>query len=148
MAALMFVLYATVEIAAFGAVGWWIGVLPTILVLLAASAVGMLMVAAQGRRVLEQLRRAGRGQVGPDVVVADGVMVAGGAVLLFVPGLVTSLCGLLLLVPPVRLLLRPVLTAVAARRFAEATARAPYGGVIIDADSVIDGDRGIGAETR
>ncbi|MFI9503209.1 FxsA family protein [Nocardia sp. NPDC052566] len=140
MPALLFVLYVVVELAALFAVGSWLGVVPAILLLIAGSAAGMLLIGSQGRRVFEQFRRAGRGEIPPGTAVADGALVAAGGFLMFVPGLVTSVLGLLLLLPPTRFLVRPVVTAVAARRFGPlVTATVPYRGVIIDGDDVIDG---------
>ncbi|MEU7765823.1 FxsA family protein [Nocardia sp. NPDC049190] len=139
MPALLFVLYAVVEIAVLVAVGHLLGVVPTILLLIAGSAAGMLLVGSQGRRVFEQFRRAGRGEIAPGTAVADGALVAAGGLLMFVPGLVTSLFGLLLLLPVTRFLVRPLVTAFAARRFGRFAA-APYRGVVIDGDEVIDGD--------
>ncbi|MFI9405013.1 FxsA family protein [Nocardia sp. NPDC052316] len=139
MPVLVFVLYVVTEIAALVAVGQWLGVLPAILLLIAGSTAGMLLVGAQGRRVFEQFRRAGRGEIAPGTAVADGALVAAGGVLMFVPGLVTSLFGLLLLLPPTRMLVRPLLTAFAARRFGKLAAAAPYRGVVIDGDQVVEG---------
>ncbi|MFR9749974.1 FxsA family protein [Nocardia sp. 004] len=139
MVALLFVLYVVVEAAALVTVGQLIGVMPTIVVLLVGSATGLLLVGAQGRRVFAQFRRAGRGEITPGTAVADGALVAVGAVLMFVPGLVTSLAGLLLLLPPTRFLLRPLVTALAARRFGRFAAGTHYRGVVIDGDEVIDG---------
>lgn len=139
MPALLFVLYLVVEVTALVAVGQLIGALPAVLLLIAGSGAGMLLVGAQGRRVFEQFRRAARGEVAPGTAVADGAMVAAGGVLMFVPGLVTSLFGLLLLLPPTRLLARPVLAAFAARRFRRLVAAAPYRGVVVDGGHVVDG---------
>ncbi|MEU2255116.1 FxsA family protein [Nocardia xishanensis] len=139
MPALLFVLYVVVEIAALFAVGQLIGAMPTILLLIAGSAAGMLLIGSQGRRVFDQFRRAGRGEITPGTAVADGALVATGGVLMFVPGLVTSVFGLLLLLPPTRMLVRPIVTALAARRFGRLLSRTPYRGVVIDGDEVIDG---------
>ncbi|MFG3615656.1 FxsA family protein [Nocardia sp. NPDC047654] len=139
MPALLFVLYVVVEVAALVAAGQLIGVLPTILVLIAGSAAGLLLVGSQGRRVFEQFRRAARGEVAPGTAVADGALVAAGGVLMFVPGLVTSLFGLLLLLPPTRVLVRPLVMAFAARRFRRFVAAAPYRGVVVDGGDVVDG---------
>ncbi|MEV6254022.1 FxsA family protein [Nocardia sp. NPDC051911] len=139
MPALLFVLYVVVEIAALVTVGQLIGALPTILLLIAGSGAGMLLVGSQGRRVFEQFRRAARGEVAPGTAVADGALVAAGGVLMFVPGLVTSLFGLLLLLPPTRLPARPVLAAFAARRFGKLVATGPYRGVVVDGGDVVDG---------
>ncbi|QIS04532.1 FxsA family protein [Nocardia brasiliensis] len=139
MPALVFVLYVITEIAALVAVGQWLGVVPAILLLIAGSAAGMLLVGSQGRRVFEQFRRVGRGELAPGTAVADGALVATGGVLMFVPGLVTSLIGLFLLLPPTRFLVRPLAAAFAARRVAKFQAAMPYRGVVIDGGEVIDG---------
>ncbi|WP_225731747.1 MULTISPECIES: FxsA family protein [unclassified Nocardia] len=139
MPALLFVLYVVVELAALFAVGAWLGVVPAILLLIAGSATGMLLIGSQGRRVFEQFRRAGRGEIPPGTAVADGALVAAGGFLMFVPGLVTSVAGLLLLLPPTRFLVRPLVTAFAARRFGRlVTASVPYRGVVIDGDEIVD----------
>ncbi|WP_280474031.1 FxsA family protein, partial [Nocardia asiatica] len=78
MPALLFVLYVVVEVATLVAVGQLIGVLPTVLVLIAGSAAGLLLVGAQGRRVFEQFRRAARGEVAPGAPRAAGPRVAAG----------------------------------------------------------------------
>ncbi|MET8649334.1 MULTISPECIES: FxsA family protein [Nocardia] len=139
MPALIFALYVVTEIAALFAVGHFLGVVPAILLLIAVSAAGMLLLGSQGRRVIEQFRRVGRGDLDPGTAVADGALVAVGGVLMFVPGLVTGLIGLLFLLPPTRFLVRPVVTAVAARRIGKFAAARPYRGVVIDGDDVIDG---------
>ncbi|MEV0296290.1 FxsA family protein [Nocardia sp. NPDC050710] len=139
MPALIFVLYVVIEIAALFAVGQLLGAVPAILLLIASSAAGMLLIGSQGRRVFEQFRRAGRGEIDPGTAVADGALVAAGGFLMFIPGLVTGLIGLLFLLPPTRFLVRPVVTALAARRFGKLAAARPYSGVVIDSDDVIDG---------
>lgn len=111
----LFLLYVIVEVAALVAVGSAIGVLWTVLLLLAGSAVGLILVRSQGRRVMDGLRAAGRGERAPGVAVADGVLFAIGAVAMFVPGLVTSLFGILLLLPFTRWALRPLVLLAAAR---------------------------------
>ncbi|WP_054813147.1 FxsA family protein [Nocardia arizonensis] len=139
MPALLFVLYVIVEIAALFAVGHLLGAVAAIALLIASSAVGMLMIGVQGRRVFEQFRRVARGQLDPGIAVADGALVAVGGFLMFIPGLVTGLFGLLLLLPPTRAPLRPVVTALAARRIAKFTVARPYRGIVIDGDDVVDG---------
>jgi UPF0716 protein FxsA len=54
--------------------------------------------------------------VSPQGAVTDSALVALGAVLVFVPGVVTTAAGLLLLTPPTGALARPVVSALAARR--------------------------------
>ncbi|MGV9413636.1 FxsA family protein [Nocardia sp. NPDC003693] len=142
MPALLFLAYFVAEIATLVLFGHLIGVFPTILLLVLGSAAGLILVRSQGRRVFEGFRRASRGELDPGTAVADGALVTVGAVLMFVPGLLTSLLGLLALTPVTRFLLRPLVAAFAARKLSRvATAVGPYGyrNVVIDPDGeVID----------
>ncbi|MBF6331423.1 FxsA family protein [Nocardia transvalensis] len=139
MPALLFALYLVVEITALVVVGHLIGALATILLLIAGSGLGLILVRSQGRRVFDQFRRAGRGEIAPGTALADGALVGMGAVLMFVPGLVTSLLGLLLLLPT-RALLRPLLTTLAARRIDRLSMATGYHGVVVDpSGDVVDG---------
>lgn len=131
MPAVLFALYLVVEIAALVVVGHFIGVFPTILLLIACSALGLIVVRSQGRRVFEQFRRAGRGEITPGAAVADGALVTLGAVAMFVPGLVTSVLGLLLLLPT-RALLRPFVSAFANRHIDRLSMAGGYRGVVVD----------------
>ena len=139
MPALLFALYLVVEIAALVVVGHFIGVVATILLLIACSGLGLILVRSQGRRVFDQFRRASRGEIAPGTAVADGALVTLGAVAMFVPGLVTSVFGLLLLLPT-RRLLRPVVSAFATRRIDRLSMAAGYRGVVVDpSGDVVDG---------
>ncbi|MFC9898435.1 FxsA family protein [Nocardia sp. NPDC127579] len=138
MPALIFALYAVVELAALIAVGHFFGVIPAILALIAVSATGMLLIGSQGRRVFEQFRRARRGEITPGTAVADATLVAAGGLLMFIPGLVTGLIGLLFLLPPTRFLVRPLVGRIADRRVATLRAQMPYRGIVIDGEEVVD----------
>lgn len=138
MPVLGFLVYLVVEIAAFTAAVTWLGAVPAILLLIASSAAGMLLLGSQWRRVGEQFRRASRGEITPGAAVADGALVGLGSLLMFVPGLVTSVVGLLMLLPPTRALFRPVLAGLAARRVAKIAAASPYRPRVVDAD-IVDG---------
>jgi UPF0716 protein FxsA len=144
MPVLIFVSYVLIELAAFIWAVNTIGVLWTIALLLAGTLVGVVLVRSQWRSVRAGFQRVSRGQGSAGGAVADGALVALGAVLLFVPGLVTSVLGLLLLLPPTRMVLRPLVVVAAARRFGPLTVatvgyRSTGGGEVIDGE-VIDGD--------
>lgn len=111
----LFILYVIVEVAALVAVGSAIGVLWTVLLLLAGSAVGLVLVRSQGKRTMAGLRAASRGEREPGGAISDGVLFGIGSVAMFVPGLVTTAIGLLLLMPPTRWVLRPLVLLAAAR---------------------------------
>jgi UPF0716 protein FxsA len=140
MPAVLFALYLVAEITALVVVGHFLGVVATILLLIAGSALGMVLVRSQGRRVVAGFRRAGRGEITPGTAVADGALVALGAVLMFVPGLLTSIAGLLLLLPT-RALLRPLVSAFAVRRIDRLVmAGGGYRGTVVDpSGEVVDG---------
>lgn len=139
MPALLFALYLVVEIAVLVVVGHFIGAAATILLLIACSGLGLILVRSQGRRVFDQFRRAARGEITPGAAVADGALITSGAVAMFVPGLVTSALGLLLLLPT-RRLLRPLVAAFATRRIDRMAMAAGYHGVVVDpSGDVVDG---------
>lgn len=101
------------EIALLVKLGQWVGVLPTVLLVLSTAAFGSYVLHRQGfkvfNRVMESIN-AGKPPVGPAI---DGafIMLAGG--LLIAPGILTDLMGLLLLIPP----LRHAVAAWSVRRF-------------------------------
>lgn len=112
MVSRLFLVYVLAELAAVVALVKTIGVGWTFLVLVGAFAVGLAVAGAQIRRQFARLRS--------DLTtggVTDSALVAVAALLVAVPGLVTTVAGLLLLLPPTRVVARPILTAMAARRF-------------------------------
>jgi UPF0716 protein FxsA len=113
MAMRLFLLYLVVELAVVVALVSTIGFGWTVLALLGTSVLGFALAGSQVKRHVQRLRS---GLTTPQGAVTESAMVALGAVLVFVPGVVTTVAGLLLLTPPTRAVARPVLTALAARR--------------------------------
>jgi UPF0716 protein FxsA len=109
-------LYLVVEIVALVALGSAIGLGWTLLVLLAGSVVGLWLARREGVRAAQALAEAVSNRRVPTAELTDGMLVAASGVLLFVPGLVTDLAGLLLLLPPVRALARRRLVRAAEER--------------------------------
>lgn len=116
MLVLIFLGYVVAELAALIWVGSAIGVLPTIGLLILGSLLGGALLRREGRRTLQALRAAQRGHTSPATELADGALLGVGAFLLVVPGFVSDVLGLLLIVPPTRALLRPVVKASVGRR--------------------------------
>lgn len=132
-------LYLVVEIVALVAVGSWIGVGWTLLVLLAGSVLGLLLARREGLRAAQALSRAVRERRVATAETTDGMLVAAGGLLLFVPGLVTDVAGLLLLLPPTRALVRTRLVRAAERAVPDLrTARIRSEGPIVDGEIVPD----------
>ncbi|MEO7556338.1 MAG: FxsA family protein [Acidimicrobiales bacterium] len=83
-----------------------IGVLDTIGLLILVSIVGAALVKRAGIGVLRRAQRTLAEGATPHKEAVDGLLLFAAGVLVFVPGFVTGALGLLLLVPPVRALLR------------------------------------------
>lgn len=133
-------LYLVVEIVALVALGSVIGLAWTLAVLLAGSVLGFWLARREGLRAAQALGRAVSERRVPHQELTDGMLVAAGGVLLFVPGLVTDVAGLLLLFPPVRSLVRARLVRAAEERAPELrTARMRSGRTVVDG-VVVDGD--------
>jgi UPF0716 protein FxsA len=99
---LALLLAAVVEIAVFVVVAKVIGLAWAILLALAFSVCGMVLLGREGRRGWQRMREAARGGAPAGRQAADGVAGMIAALLLVVPGFVTGVVGLLLLVPPLR----------------------------------------------
>ncbi|MGE5548133.1 MAG: FxsA family protein [Solirubrobacterales bacterium] len=95
-----------IEIALFVKSSQWIGVLPTIVLAIAAGMAGIALVRRQGfetmMRAQDQLRR---GEF-PVAEAFDGLCLAMAGALLVLPGFFSDIVALILLLPPVRALLR------------------------------------------
>lgn len=155
---------AALEIWAIVLVADAIGALPTVLALLASSLLGTRVLQRGAPRAWRRVAEASRTgeKLGRQVLDAGIVVVAG--VLLLIPGLISGALGLLLLLPPVRTVVRPALGFLVLRRVSlpvvvgtrgatwaatqTRSRRGPSGaedieGVVIvhDAEVEIDGDR-------
>jgi UPF0716 protein FxsA len=130
-------LYLVIEIVALVALGSAIGLGWTLLVLLAGSVVGMWLARREGVRAAQALAEAVSNRRVPTAEVTDGMLVAAGGVLLFLPGLVTDLAGLLLVLPPTRALVRRRLVRAAEERAPELrTARIRSQAPVVDGEVV------------
>jgi UPF0716 protein FxsA len=138
-------LYLVVEIVALVALGSAIGLGWTLLVLVAGSVLGLWLARREGVRAAQAIAEAVTSRKVAHAELTDGMLVAAGGVLLFVPGLVTDVAGLLLLLPPTRGLVRRRLVRAAEERAPGLrTARIRSDGPIIDAE-VVDAPTGAAA---
>lgn len=134
-------LYLVVEIVALVALGSAIGVGWTLLILAAGSVLGLWLARREGVRAAQALAKAVTSRQVAHVELTDGMLVAAGGLLLFVPGLVTDLAGLLLVLPPTRAMVRRRLVRAAEERAPQLrTARIRARGPVVDGDVVVDAD--------
>jgi UPF0716 protein FxsA len=94
--------YLAVEITVLVLVGQAIGFWGLLAVLVLSAVVGAWAIGREGRRSMSALVEAARRGRPAETEVADGMYVALAGVLLVVPGLLSTLAALVLLVPPVR----------------------------------------------
>jgi UPF0716 protein FxsA len=113
MVSRVFLVYVIAELAVVVALASTVGLGWTLLLLVAAFAAGLALAGSQVKHQLTRLR-SGLNADQPRLA-ADSLAVALGTLLVVVPGLVTSVAGLLLLLPPTRAAVRPVLGAMAVR---------------------------------
>ncbi len=109
-----------------------IGVLLTVILLLAGWPIGMWLTKAEGRAAWRRLSAAVAAGRPPGREVIDGALVLVGGTLLIIPGFITDVFGLLLLLAPTRSVTGAVITrnfqsrlVVAATRFSR-TPRSEY----------------------
>ena len=102
----IFILLPIAELYVIIQVGQWIGVVPTLALLLIDGFAGAWLARHQGRAAWERFNKAmAEGRV-PAKEVVDGAMVIFGGALLLAPGFITDIFGLILLIPPTRAVVR------------------------------------------
>ncbi|MEV4051019.1 FxsA family protein [Amycolatopsis sp. NPDC049688] len=104
--AVAFLLYVIAEIAAIWAVGSAVGVLGTLGLLLAGAFLGSWLARREGGKAMRAFLAAARSGRPAEKELTDGMLVGLGGVLILVPGFVSDVLGLLLMLPPSRAVAR------------------------------------------
>jgi UPF0716 protein FxsA len=101
---IFFILVAVpiIEIALFIEVGGWLGLSPTIGIVVLTAAIGTVLLRAQGLATVGELQRRLEAGENPGPTLAHGAMILIAGVLLLTPGFFTDAVGFALLTPPVR----------------------------------------------
>lgn len=97
-----FIAVPIIEIALFIQIGGFLGLFPTLAVVLITAIAGTYLVRAQGLSVLSQLQSHFREMNDPSEPLAHGAMILFSGALLLTPGFFTDFIGFLLLIPNVR----------------------------------------------
>jgi len=132
---LIFVAVPIAEIYALIKVGGWLGVFPTLALLLLVSALGAFLVKREGLRVFRRLQEQVAAGNMPSNEILDGVCLLLAGALLMVPGFVTDALGLILLLPPSRSLLRRIIKRRSGKKI---NIVATYEGRIVDNGLIVD----------
>lgn len=117
---LFIIAYPAVEIAGFIYVGGHVGIIGTLLLLFLVSAAGIALMRSQGFGILARINAASsRGEI-PGRDLGHGALILLAGLLLLLPGFLSDILAVLLLLPPVRsLILRHLMqnVVVASRGF-------------------------------
>lgn len=111
-----FLLVPVVEIAVIVQVGQWIGVLPTVALLVVESLLGAWLLKREGSRAWDSLRSTIEAGQMPDVALLDAALVVVGGTLLLTPGFVTDIFGFACVLPFTRPGMRRLVVFMLARR--------------------------------
>jgi len=111
-----FLLVPVIEIAVIVQVGQWIGVLPTVALLVVESLLGAWLLKREGRRAWDSLRGTMEAGQMPDVALLDAALVVVGGTLLLTPGFVTDVFGFACVLPFTRPAVRRLVMVMITRR--------------------------------
>jgi len=99
---LAFTVIPILELALLVRVGGWLGLVPTIAIVLSTGIIGAWLARREGLRALRAIQaEAASGRVPADELI-HGLLILVAGIVLITPGVLTDLAGLLLLVRPVR----------------------------------------------
>ncbi|ALG11124.1 FxsA family protein [Kibdelosporangium phytohabitans] len=103
---ILLLLAMAVEITVLVLIGSAIGVLPTILLVVVATVLGVVLLRREGTRALTAFQSKVRSGQQPQGEMLDGVLIAAAGILVVLPGFVSDVLAIALLFPPTRALVR------------------------------------------
>lgn len=128
---ILFIVVPIAELYVIIQVGELIGVLPTLILLLADALLGSWLLKHQGRNAWRRFNEALAARRFPGREVVDGALVIVGGTLLLTPGFISDVFGVFLLLPPTRAIARRLLKRFTIGRFMvvgmPAGGRGPFG---------------------
>ncbi len=99
---IIFIAVPLIEIGLFIQVGGWLGLWPTLAIVLLTAIAGTALVRSQGAQALAQLKASFDDLRDPTEPLAHGAMILFSGALLLTPGFFTDFVGFMLLIPGVR----------------------------------------------
>ena len=128
----LFIIVPLIELALFMRIGSVIGLPATIATIILTAMLGASLTRFQGLKTLQRYLEAIAAGRLPHEEVMDGLMILVAAALLLTPGFLTDAIGFLLLVPPVRALIKQQVLKVVAGRIQVVKTEMRGGGVAVD----------------
>jgi len=126
---LLFVLVPVLELMLLIRMGEWVGLWPTLALILTTGLAGAALARAEGVRVFFQFQRELLSGRLPGQALLDGISVLIGGAFLVTPGILTDLAGFALLLPPTRRLIQARVRRSLERRIKDGTVRVAVGGL-------------------
>jgi UPF0716 protein FxsA len=114
----LFIVVPIAELYVIIQVGQLIGVVPTLILLLADAVLGSMLLKHEGRSAWRRFNEALAARRFPGREVADGALIIVGGTLLLTPGFITDVVGLFFLLQPTRAISRRILKRLTIGRFA------------------------------
>lgn len=106
---LLFIVLPAAEIYVLLKIGQKIGGINTVAIIILTGAAGAIAARMEGLRVLMGFQNDLQNGIMPADGIMDGIMVLAGGILLIIPGFITDIFGLILIVPFTRRLLKYLL---------------------------------------
>lgn len=98
----LFIAIPLIEIALFIQIGGFLGLWPTLAIVVLTAFAGTMLVRSQGLAAITEIQSKISGFRDPTEALAHGAMILAAGLLLLTPGFFTDAVGLSLLLPPVR----------------------------------------------
>lgn len=136
----LFITVPLIEVWLIVSVGQRIGVLPTILILIAEAMLGSWLMRREGAKAWRALNDAFESGKMPAGELADAALILVGGVLLMLPGFLTDVFGLAFLLPVTRPLARKLIGWIVARQAARRGANLDVTYSRFDGGEVIEGE--------
>lgn len=106
---LLFILIPALEITVLLLSGKTIGIWPTFLLIVLTGIFGAFFAKKQGLNMMRKLQSQFQNGIFPNEEIVNGVCILIGGILLLLPGFITDLFGLILLIPITRSFVKPLL---------------------------------------
>ncbi|HIP22224.1 MAG TPA: FxsA family protein [Rhodobacteraceae bacterium] len=130
-----------IEIGLFIELGGFLGLWPTLGIVVLTALLGTLLLRTQGLSTLEELKRTAETGQSPAGPMANGALILVAGLLLLTPGFFTDSFGFLLMVPPFRALLIKWIAARAQMKIYASAANSQQAPDIIDGEfEIVDDD--------
>jgi len=130
-----------IEIGLFIQLGGFLGLWPTLAIVVATALIGSMLLRTQGLSTLEELKRTAETGQSPAGPMANGALILVAGLLLLTPGFFTDSFGFLLMVPPIRTLLIKWIAARAQMKIYASAANSQQPPDVIDGEfEIIDDD--------